>query len=60
MSYVGGGEGEQIGKGIHNGVALSPDNCWNHLYAHLNDSVTTDYHHESTHHGNDNQHQWCI
>ena len=60
MSYVGGGEGQQIGKRIHYGVALTPDHCWHHLYAHLNDSVPTDYHHESTHHGYHNQHQWCI
>ena len=60
MSYIGGGEGQQIGKRIHNWVALSPDHCWHHLYAHLNDGIATDYHHESTHHGYHYQNYWCI
>ena len=60
MSDIGGGKRQQVGKGVQDGVALSPDDCRYDLHAHLQYGVDPDYDQKPARHACHNQHHWCL
>ena len=60
MSYVRGSKCQQVGKGIQDGVALSPDDCWYDLHAHLKYCVDANNDEKPAHHRYNHQHHWCL